>query len=103
MTLWEVAAVAVPLLTFSSFGSGHVTANTSAATGPSGACHYRVVGVHPGGTLHVRSGPGARYGVVAKLPPNARVDGACSSQHGWVQLRAGGGRGWAADSYLANV
>jgi len=73
-------------------------ATTGAATGRNSHC---VMGVRPGDTLRIRTGPSVDYGEVGGIPPNAcgvMISGPCRGS--WCPVTYRGVRGWSNASYL---
>ncbi|RFU42834.1 SH3 domain-containing protein [Actinomadura logoneensis] len=102
MQPWQLAAVAVPLITFSMLPLGRADANATAASRPARTCHYDVVHVRKGHRLNVRSGAGRRHRVVNTLSRHARrVPGDCRKGHRWVHVHPRkGASGWSLGRYL---
>lgn len=79
-------------------------AGRTAATGRltiAAARLYRVVNVHKGHVLNVRSGPGTQYGVIRTLRSDAaRVQATGKTRRHWAQVSTGGRTGWAYQGYL---
>ena len=73
-------------------------ATTGAAQDREGHC---VMGVRPGDTLRIRTGPGVDHREVGGIPPNAcgvAVGGPCRGS--WCPVTYRGIRGWSNASYL---
>jgi uncharacterized protein YraI len=61
----------------------------------------RVIRVAGDDVLNIRSGPGADYSILGRIPPNGRgvhIVGACTGQ--WCVVEYGGSRGWTNGYYL---
>jgi uncharacterized protein YraI len=73
-------------------------ATTGAAPGRDSHC---VMGVRPGDTLRIRTGPGVRHREVGGIPPEACgviVEGPCTGS--WCPVSYRGIRGWSNASFL---
>lgn len=55
-----------------------------------------------GSNLLLRSGPGAGYGIIARMPNGSTVD-VYSINNGWAELNYNGTRGYASAAYLRKV
>ncbi|RFU38078.1 SH3 domain-containing protein [Actinomadura logoneensis] len=106
MRIRKTAALAVPVAALSMLAPAQADASTSAPATSARTCYYNVVHIRVHGHLNVRSGPGLRYRVVARLPYNARhVPGDCRTHRAdhrtWVHLTHP--MGWADGHYLRAV
>lgn len=73
--------------------------------GTCGAPHgkYWVRGVASNDVLNIRSGPGSKFPLVGKIPPNGRgvgVEGCAQNNSRWCIVRYNCYRGWASIKYL---
>jgi hypothetical protein len=104
MKIRQTVAVAAPMVALSVLAPVQADASTAAASART--CYYDVVHIRDNHHLNVRSGPGLRYRVVARLPHNARhVPGDCRTHRAdhrtWVHLTRP--MGWADGHYLKRV